>query len=97
MNTHQLLTDIEQKVKKLKLRSDRLEKENEEMRHSVFGYLQKLQEQQTQYEDLLRQFQAAEMSKTLHTDRKTMQKELDRYIHLIDQCLASLNAGLIGK
>ena len=71
--------------------------ENENLRSSVFGYLQKLDDQQKQYSELLQKYQAAEVNKSLPADRKNLHKDLDRYIHLIDQCLASLNAGLIGK
>jgi len=97
MNIPELLAELEQKARKMKARSERLEKENEELRASVFNYLKKLDEQRLEQEEANKRFQAAVAGNTLNGDRKILQKELDRYIHLIDQCLASLNAGLIGK
>lgn len=97
MNIPELLADLEQKARKMKTRSERLEKENEELRASVFNYLKKLDEQRLEQEEANKRFQAAVAGNTINGDRNLLQKELDRYIHLIDQCLASLNAGLIGK
>jgi replicative DNA helicase len=50
METLQLLSAIEEKIKKLKARNERLEKDNAELKKSVFEYLQKMETQKKEFD-----------------------------------------------
>lgn len=93
METSTLVKTIGDKIRKLKERSQRLEKENSELQQTVFGYLAKIDSLQKELEILKKQSNTRILSETLTGDKKKMQKELDQYIHLIDKCIAAIKVG----
>lgn len=88
MNASSLISEITLKVTKLKLRSERLEKENEELRNTVFTYLKELETQKIAISTY------KEADKNRPTTSLLSQKELDKYILLIDKCIASIDINL---
>jgi len=86
------LQAIASNVNKLKTRTRRLETENEELRKSVFGYLQQLEDQQKEAKRLAELMKHGQISESLPTDKKLLQKEIDKYLQMIDKCIASVNA-----
>ena len=88
------LDKITSGIKKLKVRTERLERENEELRQSVFGYLQQLEAQKSESQKQVRSIQNQQIGQSLVTDKKKLQKEIDKLITLLDQCIASVNANL---
>ncbi len=90
MNPHSLLTNIETKIKKLKSYNERLEKDNAELKTSVFTYLQKIDEQKKELERTKMELQALQLGKSTDMHVEQLRKELDHYIYLIDKCMASI-------
>lgn len=90
MDTHTLLTDIENKIKKLKLRNLRLEKENADLQNSVFTYLQKMDllKKQMEHSHLISNSQ--KIASVSSFEKNELKKEIDRYIYLIEKCIASV-------
>jgi hypothetical protein len=88
MNASSIISEITAKVTKLKLRCDRLEKENEELRNTVFTYLKELESQKLT-SNTLNTFEKKSSKNNLPS-----QKELDKYILLIDKCIASIDINL---
>ena len=86
------LAEITSKIKKLKARNQRIEAENEELRKSVFGYLQLLETQKKDTAKASLSLQHEQLSQSLGGDKKVLQKELDKYILMIDKCIAAVNA-----
>ena len=88
MDTHTLLTDIENKIKKLKLRNVRLEKENADLQNSVFTYLQKMDllKKQMEHSHLISNSQ--KIASVSSFEKNELKKEIDRYIYLIEKCIA---------
>jgi replicative DNA helicase len=91
-NIEKRLTEITSKIKKLKARNQRIEAENEELRKSVFGYLQLLETQKKDTAKASLSLQHEQLSQSLGGDKKALQKELDKYILMIDKCIAAVNA-----
>lgn len=91
METLHLLSAIEEKIKKLKARNERLEKDNAELKKSVFEYLQKMETQKKEFDKSKTQMLAMQMGKSSSLDHTQLRKELDHYIHLIDKCIASVH------
>ncbi len=91
METLVLLSGIETKIRKLKARNERLEKENEELKKSVFEYLQKIDTQQKEFEKSKMELQALQLGKSTDMNTARLRKDLDHYIYLIDKCIASIN------
>jgi predicted RNase H-like nuclease (RuvC/YqgF family) len=88
----QQIEDIRAKVIKLKARMQRLEQENDELRASVFEYLQQLDAFKKDQQKAEKVQQHAEISRAITLDKKQLQKELDKYILMIDKCIASVNS-----
>ncbi|MBP6625703.1 MAG: hypothetical protein KA198_11060 [Chitinophagaceae bacterium] len=86
----QQFTEIVSKVKKLKGRIIRLETENEALKKSVMSYLQLLDEHKKNAERISQQENAAQLNSAIQKDKKALQKDLDKYISLIDKCIASI-------
>lgn len=86
-----LIEQIEAKTKKLSTRYSRLEKENEEMRSSIFEYIKKMDEQKKEIQKLQLQLKTISIGATSHSDKKKLQREIDKYILLIDKCIAAAN------
>lgn len=97
MEIQQLIDTIEQKSKRLISRVNRLELENADLKKSVFDYLQKMENQLKEIEDLKHQIKVIEVKKSVSGDKKKLQRDIDKYIHLIDKCIANINAELIAK
>lgn len=96
MESTTLIKTIGDKIRKLKERSQRLEKENAELQQSVFGYLAKIDALQKELDLLKKQSNTRFLGETLTGDKKKLQKELDQYIHLIDKCIAAIKVGKDG-
>jgi|688.fasta_scaffold586756_2 chromosome segregation ATPase len=90
MEINEIISEIERKSKRLLTRVDRLEKENTELRKSVFEYLEKLEKQKNEIETIKSQLKITQMSKSLPSEKKALQKEIDKYIYLIDKCIATV-------
>ncbi len=86
------LSEITSKIKRLKSRNLRLETENEELRKSVFNYLQLLEAQKKETEKASLSVQHEILGQSLSGDKKVLLKELDKYILMIDKCIAAVNA-----
>ena len=97
MEIQQILDTIEQKSKRLVSRVNRLEQENADLKKSVFEYLQKMENQLKEINQLKHQIKVNDLQKSVTGDKKKLQRELDKYIHLIDKCIANINTELIGK
>ena len=74
MDIHSLMQEINAKAQKLKSRTERLEKENEELRNSVFNYLKELEAQKTELNTL------KTASKNQTKEAKINKRDLDKYI-----------------
>lgn len=90
----QYFSTIISKIKKLKARTQRLEAENEELRKSVFNYLQQMELQKKETEKMLSSMQHEQMGMALNSDKKVLLKEIDKYILMIDKCIAAVNSNL---
>lgn len=88
------LTLITSKIKKLQVRNQRLETENEELRKSVFAYLQQLADQKRDSEQLAQEMRNSMIGQSLGVDKKNLQKELDKYILMLDKCIAAVQANI---
>lgn len=97
MEIESILTEIELKAKRLTSRMIRLEKENEDLRNSMFEYLNKLEQQKKEADKLQMEIKALKVGDSVTSDKRKLKKDIDQYIHLIDQCLATLNTELVGK
>jgi chromosome segregation ATPase len=97
MEIESILTEIELKVKRLTSRMIRLEKENEDLRNSMFEYLNRLEQQKKEADKLQMEIKALKVGGSVTSDKRKLKKDIDQYIHLIDQCLATLNTELVGK
>jgi len=86
------LSEITSKIKRLKTRNLRLEAENEELRKSVFNYLQMLDAQKKETEKASLSMQHEMLGQSLSGDKKVLMKEMDKYILMIDKCIAAVNA-----
>ena len=93
-NLQQYLSEISSKIKKIKLRNQRLEAENEELRKSVFTYLQQLDAQKREIEKLTESATNASIGNAISKDKKILHKEIDKYILMIDKCIAGVNSKL---
>jgi hypothetical protein len=82
-----LKADIEFKVKKLKERCNRLEKENATQRESIFNYLQTIDTLKATLHENKNVTVAAKLNMAEHTAHKKM---LDQYIKLIDIAIAKI-------
>lgn len=90
MDTSQLLDRIEKKVRRLKQQNERLSADNAALEARIFDYLKQLEEAQValkQMEDTIKHRAVGDMS--IH--KKALQKDLDHYIKIIDQCMAAIN------
>jgi hypothetical protein len=97
MEIESILTEIELKAKRLTSRMIRLEKENEDLRNSMFEYLNRLELQKKEADKLQMEIKALKVGDSVTSDKRKLKKDIDQYIHLIDQCLATLNTELVGK
>ena len=90
MDTKQLLTSIEKKAKRLKQHNERLLADNAALEARLFDYLQQLEQTRSEVkrmEETLKHRAVGE----LVNNKQDLRKELDRYIKIIDQCLATIN------
>lgn len=88
MDIHSLMQEINAKAQKLKSRTERLEKENEELRNSVFNYLKELEAQKIELNNL------KTIAKNQSKNSTLSQKDLEKYILLVDKCIASIDVNL---
>ena len=91
MDTLTLLSNIEAKIKKLKARNERLEKDNENLKKSVFEYIQRLESQKKEMDKSKASLQALQLGKATSLNTAELRKELGHYIYLIDKCIASIH------
>ena len=63
----------------------------------MFEYLNKLEQQKKEADKLQMEIKALKVGGSVTTDKRKLKKDIDQYIHLIDQCLATLNTELVGK
>lgn len=89
-----MVSEIAAKVTKLKLRTERLEKENEALRSSVFNYLKELDLQKNEIAQLKEQLKNNIPQPSLEADKKKLQKEIDKYISLIDKSIESVRQNI---
>lgn len=85
------IADISSKIKKMVVRTKRLEAENDALRKSVFEYLQQIENQKNIVESLQQASYAQHIVEGSTYDKKKLQKEVDKYISLLDKCIASLH------
>ena len=82
------LEELGRKIKRLKSRNERLESENESLRQSVFMYLEQLEAAKNESKKNKQDILIQQIGK--NADKKSLQKEIDKYIQLIDKCMATL-------
>lgn len=90
MDAAQLLDRIEKKVRRLKQQNERLSADNAALEARIFDYLKQLEEAQVaikQMEDSIKHRVVGDLS----THKQALQKDLDHYIKIIDQCMAAIN------
>jgi hypothetical protein len=90
METLALLVQIEKKARRLKQQNERLVANNAALEARIFDYLQQLDEAKASIKLLEDQLKHRSMSEQV-VDKQAMQKEIDRYIKIIDQCMAVVN------
>lgn len=84
------LIEIKDKAKLLKQRADRLEKENASLRENVFEQLKIIDTQKEKINQLKQEIIAKTFVQQTGAVNTNLKKEIDTYIHLIDECLANL-------
>lgn len=90
METAQLLDRIEKKVRRLKQQNERLSTDNAALEARIFDYLKQLEEAQIvikRLEDSMKYRAVGDAN----THKQALQKDLDHYIKIIDQCMAAIN------
>lgn len=90
METQTLLVQIEKKARRLKQQNERLAANNTALEARIFDYLQQLDEAKARINQLEDQLKHRGMSEHI-VDKQALQKEIDRYIKIIDQCMAVVN------
>lgn len=90
METQTLLVQIEKKARRLKQQNERLAANNTALEARIFDYLQQLDEAKARINQLEDQLKHRGISEQV-LDKQAMQKEIDRYIKIIDQCMAVVN------
>ena len=85
---------ITAKVKKMKARITRLDAENAQLKTSVFSYLSQLEAQKQAQLALQQQAKNQQIAHNLSDSNKNLSKEIDKYILLIDKCIAAINIKL---
>ncbi len=93
-NIENTLASISQKIKRLKARNTKLENENAELRASVFDYLQQLDLYKKANEKAITSMHTREISEVSKIDKKILRKDIDKYILMIDKCIASMKVKL---
>ncbi len=94
MEFSQLVLEIKEKVRQLKTRVQRLEKENAELKTSVFTYLEKIETQKAEMEKLKQELHTEHINANMNIDKKKMQKDIDKYIMMIDKCIANVKTSI---
>lgn len=90
METAQLLDRIEKKVRRLKQQNERLSTDNAALEARIFDYLKQLEEAQIaikRIEDSMKHRAVGDA----RAHKQALQKDLDHYIKIIDQCMAAMN------
>lgn len=90
MKSEPLLSEIELKAKSLQQRLQRLTKENKTLQDSVFEYLKQLDENRKEILELKKKVANQQLAERIELDKKQLQKEIDRYVQLVDKCIATL-------
>ncbi|MBK7763449.1 MAG: hypothetical protein IPI46_08745 [Bacteroidetes bacterium] len=93
-NIDTTLASIRTKVKKIKARNAKLESENAELRASIFEYLQQLEIYKQANEKAAQGIRTREIGDLSKTDKKVLRKDLDKYILMIDKCIATMKVKL---
>ncbi len=94
MEFSQLVSEIKEKVRQLKMRVQRLEKENAELKTSVFAYLEKIETQKAEMEKLKQELHTGHINANMSIDKKKIQKDIDKYIVMIDKCIANVKTSI---
>lgn len=92
MSINALVDEIERKSKLIITRLKRLENENEELKKSVFTYLELMDKQAKEIHSLEEKLKVKQITKNTSADLKKLQRDIDKYIHMVDKCIASINA-----
>jgi SMC interacting uncharacterized protein involved in chromosome segregation len=77
MKIESILSEIELKAKRLTSRMIRLEKENEDLRNSMFEYLNKLEQQKKEADKLQMEIKALKVGGSVTTDKRKLKKDID--------------------
>lgn len=93
-NIDNTLASISQKIKKIKARNTKLENENAELRASIFEYLQQLDVYKKANEKAITSMHTREIGDVSKIDKKILRKDIDKYILMIDKCIASMKVKL---
>lgn len=89
MNTLELLDAIEKKTRRLKQHNERLQADNKALEARIFDYLQQIEQSKAEIKLLKETIHTRAIGQEL-ANHQTLRKELDRYINIIDQCMASI-------
>lgn len=86
--------EIKNKIKRMKTRIGKLESENQELRKSIFTYLEQLAAQKKETQNLSQKQKNASLANSLSLPNHELNKEIDKYILILDKCIATINTKL---
>lgn len=89
MNKLELLDAIQQKTKHLKQQNERLLQSNNALEARIAEYLQQIEHSKAEIKQLKESMHVQALGQQV-SDNQALRKELDRYIKIIDQCMAAL-------
>ncbi|MBU3675932.1 MAG: hypothetical protein FGM54_01955 [Chitinophagaceae bacterium] len=89
MNTLEILNAIEQKTKHLKQQNERLLENNSALEARVAGYVQQIEQSKAEIKQLKEAMHVQALGQQV-SNNQALRKELERYIKIIDQCMAAL-------
>lgn len=95
MATQEILNELESRAKKINQRVQRLEQENTELRASVFTYLQQIEQHQKEILRLQTEQKNKQITHLSNLDKKELQREIDKYVLMIEKCMASIKVSAI--
>jgi uncharacterized coiled-coil DUF342 family protein len=95
MALNELLDELESKARKIRQRMDRMEEENRSLRQSVFQYLQQLDEQKKELDELKAQLATRQLAGEFKHTHKELQRKIELYIGMIDKCIATIQVNTL--
>jgi prefoldin subunit 5 len=89
-NIEQLIISISDKAKRLKEKVNRLEKENQAYRETIFKHLSTISSLQNQLKTMQASNNGIAVAQHTNTDIIQLKKDIDKYVRVIDKAMAQL-------